>query len=42
LPWSACSPDMNPIEHLWDLLGRKSRKHHVINNNINSLTATLP
>jgi len=20
LPWSACSPEMNPIEHLWDLL----------------------
>ena len=22
LPWSAVSPDMNPIEHIWDYLGR--------------------
>ena len=23
LPWSAMSPDMNPIKHLWDYLGEK-------------------
>ena len=23
LPWPAYSPDMNPIEHLWDYLGRQ-------------------
>ena len=22
LPWPAVSPDMNPIEHIWDDLGR--------------------
>ncbi|GFY15498.1 transposable element Tcb2 transposase [Trichonephila clavipes] len=22
MEWSACSPDMNPIEHVWDALGR--------------------
>ena len=25
LPWPAMSPDMNPIEHIWDYLGRKVR-----------------
>ena len=25
LPWPAVSQDMNPIEHIWDYLGRKVR-----------------
>jgi len=29
---------MNPIHHLWELLGWKARQNHVINN-INDLTA---
>ncbi|GFW55508.1 transposable element Tcb2 transposase [Trichonephila clavipes] len=23
MEWSACSPDMNPIEHVWDALRRQ-------------------
>ncbi|KAJ8879210.1 hypothetical protein PR048_019816 [Dryococelus australis] len=26
LPWPARSPDMSPIEHIWDLVGRRSAK----------------
>lgn len=40
LPWPACSPDMNPIEHIWDLLGQSVRRNHVINN-IRDLTLAL-
>ncbi|GFU22257.1 transposable element Tcb2 transposase [Trichonephila clavipes] len=23
MEWPACSPDMNPIEYIWDALGRR-------------------
>ena len=32
LPWPAVSPDMNPIEHIWDYLGRKVRARGNVNN----------
>ena len=31
LPWPALSPVMNPIEHAWDELGRRTRSNHQIN-----------
>ena len=40
LQWPACSPDMNLIEHIWDVLGRRARENHVINN-INGLRSAL-
>ena len=30
--WPARSPDLAPIEHLWDHLGCQVREHHDVNN----------
>ena len=32
LPWPAVSPDMNPIEHIWDYIGRKVRARGNVHN----------
>ena len=32
LPWPAVSPDMNPIEHIWDYLGREVRARGNVHN----------
>ena len=32
IPWPAVSPDMNPIEHIWDYLGRKGRARGNVHN----------
>ena len=32
LPWPAVSPDMKPIEHIWDYPGRKVRARGNVHN----------
>ena len=32
LQWPARSPNLSPIEHLWDHLGRQVRERHDVNN----------
>jgi transposase len=40
-PWPAQSPDLNPIEHLWDILERKVRAHKPHPKNLNELMEVL-
>ena len=40
LDWSANSPDLNPIEQVWDELGRRVRRNHAIHS-VNDLAAAL-
>lgn len=41
LQWPAMSPDMNPIEHLWDVIGRKIQARNPPCQNLNQLRAAL-
>jgi transposase len=41
MDWPACSPDLNPIEHVWDKLGRQIRSHPVVPDNLNDLRIAL-
>ncbi|WAQ96372.1 SYT15-like protein, partial [Mya arenaria] len=40
MPWPAVSPDLNPIEQIWDQLGRKARAYHQIDY-VRDLTRAL-
>ena len=41
LPWPAKSPDLNPIEHIWDLLDRKVRARAIHPRNVRELAGAL-
>uniref|UniRef100_A0AAZ3RX87 Tc1-like transposase DDE domain-containing protein n=1 Tax=Oncorhynchus tshawytscha TaxID=74940 RepID=A0AAZ3RX87_ONCTS len=41
LPWPAKSPDLNPIEHLWDLLDRRVRARAITPRNVRELAGAL-
>jgi transposase len=34
LPWPAKSPDLNPIEHIWELLDRRVRARAISPRNV--------
>jgi len=39
--WPACSPDINPIEHVWDMLGRRLRSITTAVQNSEQVAAAL-
>ncbi len=41
LAWSAYSPDMSPIEHVWDALDRRIRQHVPVPANIQQLRTAI-
>ena len=41
VPWPAMIPDLNPIEHIWDMLGRRIQTREPPVQNIRQLEAAL-
>ena len=41
VPWPAMIPDLNPIEHIWDMLGRRKQAREPPVQNIRQLKAAL-
>ena len=41
MPWTSLNPDLNPLEHLWDELGRSVRARPVQPQNLRQLEIAL-
>ena len=41
IPWPAMSSDMNPLEHVWDFIGRKINQHIPKCKNIDELRTAI-
>ena len=41
IPWPAMSPDMNPIEHIWDFIGRKINQRNPKCQNVDELRTAI-
>jgi hypothetical protein len=41
VPWSGMSPDLNPIDHIWDMIGRRMHAREPPVQNIRQLEAAL-
>jgi hypothetical protein len=41
IPWPSMSPDMNPIEHVWDFIGRKINQRNPKCQNIDELRTAI-
>ena len=39
--WPSCSPDLNPIEHLWDILGKRTKARNVLPETLQELQRAL-